>query len=846
MFLGSFPLALPAFSAAAPTGSPSNAIALSLTIVPQRLPADGKSYPAVVVSLHDKAGLPSLALNGTTVFLTSSENSVGTVEPTVVIPAGHGYVVANFTTTLTAGVTIITASATGISSTSAAIQTKTPSGFATALKVTPVPGSVLARPGGTGSLVIQLQDDTGLPAKAAFATNVTISSSNNAYVQPDNKSVIINPGNDLAIVDYTVGSTIGSAFVTASASGFNSGTSAVGIVGSPPFSLKVSVEPNRIVTSGAGRVVIWLEDPSGNPARAPSPVTVAVTSSNQTVGSITKTTQTLVIPTGQTAIVANLTTTAVKGETVVTASAQGLLSGFDTVETFPAVGPAAALQLFAAPNPVLADNSAYKAILVSVINGTGFPDVVGSSSTVNLTSSNTGVGSVTESVSIPAGNEWATASFASTYLVGSTVLTASAQNLVSSQISEAAYGPIPASVLVVPAVKNLPADGQTYTGLAVVLEDINGNPALAPSDTVVQIASSRPDVISVNSPVVLKAGQTYAFVSVTTGLSPGAANITASSSGYAATSAVLKTVVPAPTKLAAYLGPSDTINSTIGPDALLTVQLQDINGFPAEARQTTHITVASSNTTLFKQTIDLTISPGSDYASAFLTTSSFGSSNLTASAAGLAASSAVLTVLQSPVSFKLLTPSLVTFVNTGVQVTVNASALGHGLKGAKVTWSAKGGSVTPSNSTTAATGFASTTFISQTAGIAKVTAIVTSPLSGPANLTEQVIVQPAPVAAKPPLLSTEEIYIIVIAVVVVVAVLAFWFLRRRRKRKAAAAGTLEETTQPYDDLEEVPVGAEVPVEGGEEGTGGEEMTTEGEGTDETTSETETGAPDESS
>jgi len=827
ILMSSLPIGLVAFSQAAgtATSTPTGAVSLSLTITPQRLPADGKSYAAVVVGLLDNSGKPSIAMNSTTVYLTSSEANVGSVQASAVILPGRGYVIANFTTTVTPGTTILTASATGLTAANADIQTKTPSGFATSLKLTPVPNSVLSRPGGTGSLVVQLQDETGLPAKAAFSTNVTISSSNNAYVQPSEKSVIVPAGDDMAVVNYTIGYTIGSAFVTASASGFNSGTAQVGIIGSPPFYLKVAAEPNKVVTSGSGRVVVWLEDPSGNPARAPSPIPVEVTSSNLSVAAITTATQRVVIPTGQTEAIANFTTTAEQGSSIVTASAQGLLSGFDDISTYTAKSTPAMLQIFDAPNPVLADSSSYNAVLISVVNATGFPELENSNVVVNLTSSDTAVGTVRQSIVIPSGSEWATASFTSTYLVGSTVLTASAQNLQSSQIAQASYGPIPASVLVEPAVKSLPADGGTYSGLVVVLEDINGNPAVAPSDTVVQIASSRPDVIQVDSPVVLDAGQSYSFVKLTTGLSPGSANLTASASGYAASSGLISTVVPAPTKLAAYLAPEKTINSTVAPDSELTVQLQDINGFPAQARQLTNIVVTSSNTSLFTQPILMKINPGADYATAYLSSSSYGVTNLTASAAGLGSSSATLSVLSDPINFTLPIASMTVALGTPTPMYVKGLALNQPLKGAKVVWTAKGGTVSPGNSSTIASGLATTVFTGQTAGLGWVDAAVTSTVTSPTNLNITVFVQPPKPVHKPSLVQSLGVYlyVIIVVVVVVVLVVAFVFLRRRRAKKAPEEPEPAEEPKPYDELEEMPEGVEQPAPGeeGEAPPGGE-------------------------
>jgi hypothetical protein len=789
---------------AVPAIGPGRATSLSLAVIPQRLPADGRTYPSIIVGLLDSSGNPSIALNDTTVYLTSSQENVGTVAPSVLIPAGRGYVVANFVATQTAGLSELTASATGIRSAQTVVTTRTPSGFATHLKLAAEPGNVLARPGGAGSLVIQLLDDSGTPAKASTDTTVTISSSNTAIASLSVNTVVVSSGSDLAIVNYTSGYAIGSAFITATATGFTSGITSVGVVGSPPYQLRVGAQPNQVVPLTGGRVVIWLEDPSGNPARASSSIAVAVTSSNLTVAAMTQ--QKVTILTGQIYAVANFTTTKTKGASTITASAQGLLSGFDTITNAPPLHGPAALKVFVAPNPVLADNSNYVAVLVSVVDSLGGPAVATTDDLVNLTSSNTAVGAITQSVTIKPGGEFATASFHTTYLVGSTVLTASAQGLSSGELQITSFGPIPASVVILKTASSIPADGQAYPGLAVVLQDAFGQPAVAPSDVAVQIVSSRPNLVTVATPTILKAGQTYDFVTVRTGLSPGLTNITASASGYASSATLLSTVVPAPTRLAAFLGPATTINSTVSPDALLTVQLQDISGFPAQARQTTNVVVTSSNRTVLSQPILLSISPGTDYASTYLSTRTFGPTNLTASSAGLSSASVSLKVLNNPISFTISPQSARANVSVSTPITVSMTALGEPFKGAKVVWLTSAGSqVSPGNSTTNAAGLAQTSFTGTTQGEKTVTARVTSPLTGPVNLTASIFVLIPPTPPQPSLYQqiAPYLWIIVVVVVVVIVVLLYFFWWRRRKKKAGAKG---EAAQPYDDLEEMPAG----------------------------------------
>jgi hypothetical protein len=817
MVLGSLPL-LAAAAALVPNTPPTVSTGISLSVIPTRLPADGNTYPALIVTLVDATGNPTLALNTTTVYLSSSQENVATLTGSVTIQTGHGYAVANVTTTQTPGTTTVTASATGSKSSQVVVATSIPSGYATALKITPQPANVFARPGGFGSVVIQLQDDTGLPAKAAFNTNVSLSSSNNGIAQLDQKWVIIPTGDDLAVVNYTSGYAIGQAFITATATGFSAGTTSLGVVGSPPYALKVSAEPSEAVLSTTDRVVVWLTDQAGNPARASSPVSVTLTSSNLTVLSVSPTVVT--IPTGQISAVATFTTTSENGNVSITASAQGLLSAFDTVSTSSAKDTPAALTIIAAPDPILADNGQYAAVVVAVVDSPGNrPDVVAANTIVTITSSDTAVGSVTTQVTIPAGGEFAVANITSTYLVGSTTITASAQGLLSAQAQETAFGPIPVSVVVTPVASTISADGATYSALTVSLQDTFGNPAVAPSNIVVQLTSSRPDILSVISPVIIQTGQTYAFATVKTGLSPGASNITASASGYSASSTLLTTVVPAPDKVALYIGPNSTVNSAIAPDALLTVQLQDINGLPARAQQATTVIVTASNSTVLQKPILLNISAGADYASTYLSTLSYGLTSLTASSPGLGSSSESLNIVNSPSNATLTATTYLIYTNESSTLIARVDALNQGVQGAQIKWFTTAGVLSTANSTTSAAGTSFVTFTNPGATLATVstvTAEITTPFIGTKNFTTTITVLPVP--PKPVKSFYQDIspyllYIIIAVIAAAAVVFYFLFFRQwRAKRKATAA--VSEETQPYDELEPIPGGGDPSIDGG--------------------------------
>src|SRR5712692_10300334 len=147
-------------------GVSSAPLSLALSILPQKLPADGNVYPGVIVSLVDSAGQPTIALNGTQVLLTSSLESVGKVQPSVTIPIGRAFAIANFTTTSAPGTTTITATGVGLRPVSTTLVTVTATGYPTHLSIIALPDTVPAALRGSGRLLIALQDDVGLPAKA--------------------------------------------------------------------------------------------------------------------------------------------------------------------------------------------------------------------------------------------------------------------------------------------------------------------------------------------------------------------------------------------------------------------------------------------------------------------------------------------------------------------------------------------------------------------------------------------------------------------------------------------------------------------------------------------------------
>ncbi|MEM0118570.1 MAG: hypothetical protein QXV32_08980 [Conexivisphaerales archaeon] len=774
-------IVLPAFQLHAA----SNTLSLSLAEIPPVLPADGNSYPALVVSLVSSSNKPAVLTNDTVVYLASSQQNVGSVPASVVIPAGKSYVLANFTTTSIAGTTTVTAQSVGINSASVQVKTATPSGYPTTLKVFPIPSSQLAQPLSAGGLIVEMVDNSGLPAKAVSTTVVTLSSANTGIAYFPTSTVTIPQGSFMALSVYETSLATGTTTLTASASGFFSGNAPVSVVGVSPLALHLYLVPPTVRDHTAAKFVVALTDLQGRPARAPTNIPVTVTQSNTTV--VTVPSQ-VVIPTGNISVEATYNTLAA-GTTTISVSAQGLQGDTETLNVKPVVG-ALSLQLYLAPNPVLADKGVYNSVVVALVNGSN-PGILATPVTVNLTSNNLAVGKVTQSVTIPAGGTYAIVNFTSTFLVGTTTIMAQAKGLYPSSIAASTFGPIPTQVVVTAAPSTLPADGGSYSSLAVTLEDPSGNPAIAPVGITVQLSSSNPNILTTNSTVVIPAGSTYALTSVSTTTSPGTATITATATGYAGSSTQITTVQPGATKLGIYVYPTDFFNMPSGNDTYMAVQLQDTNGNPAKSRSSVAVTITSSTSSVLSQPIVELIPAGSTYAGSYVSFNSPGSSSvttsLTASAQGLTSSSIQVTIEPYPLSFSVSLPSTQLQQGQTAVVTASVTLGGQGLGGATVKWSSTNCQITPVQSTTSSAGIAQATLSSCNPGSAVITASLSSPVIGnpvqSGSLLQQTatlsITQPPPKPSPLQLLLTFPYVLILVAVIIIAVLGVLIFIRRR-------------------------------------------------------------------
>jgi len=660
---------------------------LKVTVSPPRLTADAGTYAAIYLQVESPDGKIIAAPRDVPVTLASSVLKVASTDQLSTIPRGLTYAVASLTTTATPGVTNITAASPGFAPASVAVTTVSPSGTAVKLAVSLTPQTLLPQSGGSSRVFIQLQDAGSKPARASSDTTVALASSQIrvANVTP---SILIRKGSTYGTAIATVSFAPGVTTITASASGLATGFGQLSVVGPSASKLSVKVVPS-VMAAGTGEralIAVQLEAADGTPTPAPAPVVIQLTSSATNIGMITA--STITIQAGGSWATSGFVALG-NGVSTVTGTAQGVVAGsFPVTVTSVVSAGGGSLSIALGTPTVLSDRGQYSSVVVQLTNN-GTPMVSGADATVFLASSNSNIGTIQPTLLIPRGSTFGVATFTSTLTVGSTTITASASNFASSNTNLNSAGPVPNKLAVIPGPVLLIADGEAYSATSVQVQDMNGNPAKAPDDITVTLASSDPVVGDVSHTVLISSGSTYGFVTFQSTLTPGATQITASAPGYVSGQNNIVTTSPSESALAVYEAPS-TVPADSGVHNSLIVQVQDVSGLPVKADLPLDVFLTSSDPSRADVVAMLQIPAGSSYAVAQVKSSAVnGSAIITAQAQGLSSASlffqtSLLTMLAS---VKVVGGAPVTPLAT-IKLVVNVSSGGYPLSGVNTTWSA--------------------------------------------------------------------------------------------------------------------------------------------------------------
>jgi hypothetical protein len=368
--------------------------ALAVYAFPPTIPADGNTYPAIVVQIQDSSGNPARApIGGLEVSLTCSNTTVGTVQNSLTIPGGASYAVANFQTNpmaaiypaMYAGTADVIAIKQDYTSKLATIKTQVVAPNPTILKVYVGPTKVMADNIPYQNLIaIQLQNSSGVISRISSDILVNIASSE-PLVGTVSSTIMIPAAQNYGFANFASTYRPGGTTITAGAQNLQSATVSLATIGSLPTKLTVYCTPSALPANGGtyNAIQVQLQDANGNPAIDPNgALTVSLFSSDPTAGTVPTT---LTIPYGITYAVASFTSTYKEGSTSITAQASGYTTGLTPMNTY--MIDQNPFGVTVTPTPNIVDSGAQANVLAYVTYPDGAP---APGATVTFTSDATG------------------------------------------------------------------------------------------------------------------------------------------------------------------------------------------------------------------------------------------------------------------------------------------------------------------------------------------------------------------------------------------------------------------------------------------------------------------------
>lgn len=412
-----------------------------------------------------------------------------------------------------------------------------------------------------------------------------------------------------------------------------------------PTKLKIYVGPTSVLADkGAYEIIlVQLQDSKSMPARALEDTTISLSSSLTNIGTVDAT---ITIPKDSTQATAKFYSTYTPGTTTITATATGYMTVQTPVTT---VGPMpSTLAVYGFPPVLPADGGSYDALIVQLQDSSGSPAKAPIGSVqISLSSTNNTRAAVPASVTIDAGNTYATAAIQTTAdATGQAVITAIASGYSSKQttITTQKTATTANTLKIYIGPPKVLAEGKAYNQILVQLQNASGTIAQTTSNVNVTLSSSKIDVGKVDENITILASKTYATAKFTSTYLSGVTTIIAAATDYISDTESLTTVGPIPIKLAVYCLPSALPADNQAYKAI-QVQLQDSSGRPAKDPEgAVTVNLFSSEPEAGTVTTTLTIPFGETYATGtFTSTAAANTTTITAQTSGYESGQAKMT-----------------------------------------------------------------------------------------------------------------------------------------------------------------------------------------------------------
>jgi|WetSurMetagenome_2_1015567.scaffolds.fasta_scaffold11295_4 hypothetical protein len=356
-------------------------------------------------------------------------------------------------------------------------------------------------------------------------------------------------------------------------------------ISADPSKIKIFIGPNKVLADNSAYpcIFVQLQDSTGKPARAVHYTTISLTSSLTKIGTVD---YQILIPPGNTYGSARFYTTYTPGTTTISASG----SDYATVQaTITTVGAEPlGIGIYGFPSTLPADGGSYNAIMVQLQDSSGSPAIAPQDVQVTLSCSESSVGSVPQTVTIPAGQTYTTTSFTTTTNEGQAIVTALTSEYTSKQVTiktQTISTSSPNQIKLFVGSPKIPADKSSYKQIAVELQDSSGRIVAAPTDLTVTLTSPDETVGKIDQTITIPQSKTFILATMNTTYKPGSTTITAAATDLVANRATITTIGSTPTKLAIYCVPS-SLPADNGNYNAIAVQLQDSSGRPAKNPET--------------------------------------------------------------------------------------------------------------------------------------------------------------------------------------------------------------------------------------------------------------------
>jgi|GEM_PF-3179918 len=665
--------------------------------------ADGSEYP-LYIEIQDSEGRPVELNNDVIIKLFSSDTRAAEPPSEVKLKAGSHYVITYFRTSETPGSAVITAMAPGFQSGSILIKTEYSVGYPKKLALYIYPDVLLPSSSEEANVVVILQDVLGKPARAPGNIRITLYSSNILVGDVYPNEITIQAGSTYAIAKFKPTTIAGSTIITASASGFESGRDIVTTIGPKPRRIMVVAAPSKLISNGLDKsfvfITAYLVDENGYPAYADRDIVLTFTSSNVLLGYFKETHVTL--HAGEYCIYNKLYSSSDgnEGRLEVTVQARGLEAGKTYIDVIvPSDSDIGYLRVYAAPPVFPPGDATYEnAIVVQVEDFGGRPIVASKVIDVYLSSSNTLYGDLSnDSIVIKPGSSIAYTDFITTKLVGSTAVTASANNFASDSIEVRTYAPPPVKLKLGIGPTNIRATGDVYPFLYVQLQDENGRPAAAQENILVYLSSSTEAYGKVPENIVIKNGESFEYIDFTSTSHPGETNITASAEGYESDTILVKTIEPFPSILSAIAYTTFIANDE---DYPIYIQLLDSQGRPAKPEIPVKISLRSSDPSVIDVDETVMMNSGSAYVEAKLHLSEEpGKAVISIAAPGYEPTSITVNSIILPLNLNISSDKSLIYTNESIKLSIKVDNQGIPVEDVELILSCDKGSI-PSNGVT--------------------------------------------------------------------------------------------------------------------------------------------------